>query len=255
VLRQRHLRLTSSDGPKSLDESVEAAVCELGRAARPFPISRATVRALAAELRAEADGIALPTRVLEEALSRRPHFANEASPFAQWRSHSRWVEALVRQRYEGLVAAACEGLARLATERSSLTPLIGAEPTSIRTLRRLGDETHNGARFPLLIEFDRGGRLVYKPRSLRPEQLFAQCLALLHAGLASFERPRALPVISRSGFGFERCVPRQTGRSSGRLFYRRAGVLLALCYALNVTDLHLENVPGSQVIRSLLATQ
>jgi hypothetical protein len=32
-------------------------------------------------------------------------------------------------------------------------------------------------------------------------------------------------------------------------------VLLALCYALNVTDLHLENVPGSQVIRSLLATQ
>ncbi|MBI3258296.1 MAG: DUF4135 domain-containing protein [Ignavibacteriae bacterium] len=42
---------------------------------------------------------------------------------------------------------------------------------SVRTIKPLGDETHNQGKIPLLIVFKSGRRIVYKPRSMRPESL------------------------------------------------------------------------------------
>ncbi len=43
--------------------------------------------------------------------------------------------------------------------------------TSMRAIYPLGEETHNKGKIPLLIRFDHGKSVIYKPRSMKPERL------------------------------------------------------------------------------------
>jgi type 2 lantibiotic biosynthesis protein LanM len=107
---------------------------------------------------------------------------------------------------------------------------------------RAGDH-HRGGRSVLLLRFESGQRLVYKPKSLAAEEHFQHLLAWLNRRGA---RPqfRPLRVLNRGDHGWVEFVAQESCQSRDQVerFYRRQGGYLALTYLLSATDLHFENL-------------
>jgi type 2 lantibiotic biosynthesis protein LanM len=104
-------------------------------------------------------------------------------------------------------------------------------------------DVHAGGRSVTLLGFDDGRRLVYKPRPLGLQARWGELLGWF-AEIQPELAPRAVEVLPRDGYGWAEFVPALPCREQGEveLFYRRQGVLLALLYALDATDMHCENL-------------
>jgi type 2 lantibiotic biosynthesis protein LanM len=88
-----------------------------------------------------------------------------------------------------------------------------------------------------------GERLIYKPRSIRPDLLFQRVLEWVGAG-ATPERFKTFRGLDRAAYGWVEAVsyePVDDDEAAVR-FYRRAGKVLAALHALAVTDIHCENM-------------
>ncbi|MEL5955610.1 type 2 lanthipeptide synthetase LanM family protein [Streptomyces sp. CLV115] len=113
--------------------------------------------------------------------------------------------------------------------------LVGVEPGA-------GDG-HRGGRTVMLLRFEDGTRLVYKPRPLAAHQHFNELVQWFNA-LPGTPGLRTLALLDRGPYGWVEFVAERPCRSGRQVetFYRRQGALLALLHALDGTDLHHENL-------------
>lgn len=104
-------------------------------------------------------------------------------------------------------------------------------------------DPHDGGRSVILVRFSGGLRLVYKPRGLGVEKAWFDLAEWIN-GCGAFLPLRLLRVLDRVDYGWvEYAENRQCAASDEvQRYYRRAGNLLALVYALNGTDFHFENL-------------
>ena len=131
-----------------------------------------------------------------------------------------------------------EAIQRTVFHLSAVAGLIGYKPSHIEDLCSLGEETHNCGRRPIAIEFGGAGKIVYKPISLTTAATFNKVISFL-ASRYEFDLRVAECVLAAGDYGFMEYVhPRNTlrGRREIADFYSRAGTLLALAYALLLTD-------------------
>jgi type 2 lantibiotic biosynthesis protein LanM len=107
-------------------------------------------------------------------------------------------------------------------------------------------DTHRGGRSVLILRFSSGFRVVYKSRSLAVDVHFQELLAWLNA---HGDHPpfRTLNVLERGSHGWAEFVPANgcTTPEEVHRFYQRQGGYLAILYALEATDFHLENLIAS----------
>jgi len=104
-------------------------------------------------------------------------------------------------------------------------------------------DRHRDGRCVLVMRFESGLRLVYKPKPLAVDIHFQELLGWLND--RGLEPPlRRLRVLDRGPYGWEEfaapegcAAPEEVAR-----FYTRTGGLLALLYALEATDVHLDNL-------------
>ncbi|WP_385620304.1 type 2 lanthipeptide synthetase LanM family protein [Streptomyces sp. P8-A8] len=113
--------------------------------------------------------------------------------------------------------------------------LVGVEPGA-------GDG-HRGGRTVMLLRFEDGARLVYKPRPLAAHQHFNELVQWFNE-LPGTPGLRTLALLDRGPYGWVEFVAERPCRSGRQVetFYRRQGALLALLHALDGTDLHHENL-------------
>lgn len=106
----------------------------------------------------------------------------------------------------------------------------------------LGD-THRGGRSVLIAFFSSGLKLVYKPRPLDVDVHFQQLLTWLNQR-GNHPAFRILKILNRETYGWVEFVATQTctDKEAIQRFYERQGAYLALLYALEATDFHLENL-------------
>ncbi|MET8622716.1 type 2 lanthipeptide synthetase LanM family protein [Kitasatospora sp. NPDC004669] len=105
----------------------------------------------------------------------------------------------------------------------------------------LGDPHRGGATVSSLC-FERGLRIVYKPRPLGAETHFQQVLHWLNPQL---RLPlRDLAHLARDGYGWVAHVIAEPAGDAAELgaFYHRAGTLAALMYVLDAVDCHAQNL-------------
>ncbi|MFI9361933.1 type 2 lanthipeptide synthetase LanM family protein [Kitasatospora sp. NPDC053057] len=105
----------------------------------------------------------------------------------------------------------------------------------------LGDP-HRGGATVSSLRFERGVRLVYKPRPLGAETHFQQILHWLNPQL---RLPlRDLAHLAGDGYGWVAHVTAEPAADEGELsaFYHRAGALAALMYVLDAVDCHAQNL-------------
>ena len=141
--------------------------------------------------------------------------------------------------------ASAEFLTRLTRDHQEIQLVYGETGELERISGGVGD-AHRSGRSVLIAQFERGLRLVYKPRPMAVDSAFQDLIRFLND---SGHAPslRELSILARDGYGWSEFVEFKecAGVADVELFYRRQGSWIALLYALGATDLHLENLIAS----------
>jgi type 2 lantibiotic biosynthesis protein LanM len=118
-----------------------------------------------------------------------------------------------------------------------------AEPLGrVTDLDHHGDP-HQGGRVVFHVTFESGLELAYKPRDVGAEARFADLVSWVNAE-SDLPDLEVLDCLNRDDHGWmewAQSASCESPEAVGR-YYRRAGSLVCLLYALNFTDGHLENV-------------
>lgn len=213
-----------------------------------MPLSPRAIRAIREQLTEAASEPLVPTAVIEAAVERiarregrESHNDSIAHP-----SHAAWLEQLCEHRLEVQANNLAEALARACFHLPQLPlPRPGAI-SEISAVETLGSETHNHGKQPVLMRFSPEQAVVYKPVSLQTDHLVSSLLAEVSPARRSealFATLRYAPLGDEYGFVAYTSTAQYsyTKAALGR-FYFRFGSLVAAAYALNITDLHMENV-------------
>lgn len=151
-------------------------------------------------------------------------------------------------RLSDFADAAVEVITRLSADAAQIAarfPECRGEVTHVST--SAGD-THRSGRSVVVLTFASGAKLVYKPHSVGVDAAFQDLLSWMNAraseigaNLPALQTTRAL---DRGTHGWCEWVEHAYATAPGGVarFYERQGVLLALLYAIEATDLHSDNV-------------
>ena len=137
-----------------------------------------------------------------------------------------------------------EFLERLTADRAALAETFadGEPPGAVASVDVLGDRHAHGRRV-FGVTFESGRKVAYKPRPLEPEAAYANLLRWVNTR-STLPDLRPVECLVRDGYGWMEWIESAecTNRDAVARYYRRAGVMLCLLYALNFSDGHLENV-------------
>ncbi len=146
---------------------------------------------------------------------------------------------------ERWLAFTSELLEHLAADAGAIRAALagGADPGRLAAVEGGVSDPHRGERTVLLLTFDSGFRLVYKPRPLAVDAAFQQLLVWLNERGAAPEL-RPLRLLDRGAYGWVEFIAVAGCGSAAEVhrFYQRQGEYLALFYALAATDFHYENL-------------
>jgi type 2 lantibiotic biosynthesis protein LanM len=145
----------------------------------------------------------------------------------------------------GWIETTAEFLHRLEADRQELEATFagGTDPGSLRAIDSGLSDPHGGGRSVLRLTFASGLRVLYKPRDVGLEAGYQALVSWLNEQGA--DPPLLAPkVIDRSGYGWMEHVQQQpvADEAAAHRYYRRAGMLAALFYALGSTDCHQHNL-------------
>lgn len=137
-------------------------------------------------------------------------------------------------------------LARRLDGDSRWLEALSHSPVSVRALESIEfgwSDPHRGGRTVAFLRFSGGGRLVYKPRSLAPDQQFWNFIQSVTEGDATlrFRRPW---ILERHRYAWQEFVPARECDSERdvAVFYRRLGAIMAGIWLLRGADIHAENL-------------
>jgi type 2 lantibiotic biosynthesis protein LanM len=107
-------------------------------------------------------------------------------------------------------------------------------------------DRHWGGRAVLACRLSGGQHVIYKPRSVRPEQAFYHFIRRLNERDLGVKL-QTLRLLDRGTHGWVEAVEFAPCRSAAGVqrFYRRAGMLLGVLHVLATTDVHRENLIAS----------
>ena len=104
-------------------------------------------------------------------------------------------------------------------------------------------DPHNGGHSVLIVRFEDGSRVVYKPKDLRLDVAWHALVERLNHAGAPVEL-KAVHAIARDGYGWTEFIDHAgcAGADGCNRFFRRAGAWLALFHCFAGSDMHQENM-------------
>ncbi|MGO4703513.1 type 2 lanthipeptide synthetase LanM family protein [Dyella sp. 2RAB6] len=180
--------------------------------------------------------------------------ADESGKFVQFLALARQdaFKDTLRRRYPVLEARLDRALGqqsnailalarRIAADRAAFASLLGQPAGALRAASLGQGDVHDGGQAVAQLEFE-GGKLMYKPRSVRIDQALESFLHDLFQG--AVDRIRVPAVLDRGTYGWTAFVEHRHCASQDELktFYRNIGHWLAVLRLLGGTDVHHENL-------------
>ncbi len=142
-----------------------------------------------------------------------------------------------------------EFLQRLAEDRTEIMRVFNSKIDSLGKVAKIKtslSDPHKRGRSVILLTFESGLKLVYKPKDLGLEVAFNQFLTWCnqHSQMLDF---KIIQVLNRNSYGWVEYVEHQPcmDAAAAERFYERAGMLLCVLYVLRGTDCHSENLIAS----------
>ena len=155
----------------------------------------------------------------------------------------RLVAAVTRQ----WIDTSREFVARLAADLPALRrDLLGSTTSRVDGIEGDLSDRHNGGRSVLIVRFEDGARIAYKPKDLRLDVAWHSLIERLNRAGAPLQL-RAVRTIAQNGYGWTEFID-HTGcadQNGCERFFRRAGAWLALLHVFAATDMHQENMIAS----------
>ena len=143
------------------------------------------------------------------------------------------------------IASTVDLLRRLDRDVEAIRSTFGIRERTLRIASVTPDlsDPHRGGRTVCLLRFESGVNLVYKPRPLTLDRLFAELLTGIDRKCGQ-SVTRQLKILDRGDYGWVEFVEATpcNGRAAAERFFRRAGMLTCLVYALGGSDVHAGNV-------------
>jgi class II lanthipeptide synthase len=104
-------------------------------------------------------------------------------------------------------------------------------------------DPHNSGRSVLIVSFESGARVVYKPKDLRLDVAWRALAERLNRSNPPLEL-KAARAIARNGYGWTEFIAHSgcASQEGCERFFRRAGAWLALFHCFVTTDMHQENM-------------
>lgn len=131
---------------------------------------------------------------------------------------------------------------RLEEDLNDIVRMLGKAPGRICMIDGGDSDLHQG-RCVHMITFENDMKIVYKPRSLKLDQIWQDYLQdmAVAGGLDAFKTPW---ILQRGEYGYEEYIERKpVGSEDGfAKYFRRCGFLLGVSYALQGNDFHAENL-------------
>jgi type 2 lantibiotic biosynthesis protein LanM len=182
-----------------------------------------------------------------DAETRAQRFADGVleSPLPQFLVEYPVLARLVTLACDNWKAAALELLGRLADDRQAIIERFheGRDPGPLVDIQVGDADVHDGHREVVILVFEDGFRVVYKPRPMALDQAVHELIHWLNErGLTpSLRSPAVLP---RGEYGWAEFIVHRlaNGPEELALFYERAGALACFAHVLGSTDLHHGNV-------------
>ena len=117
------------------------------------------------------------------------------------------------------------------------------EPGKVVELEPGISDSHGNGRTVMLLTFESGFKLVYKPKDMGLEAAYFRFVGHLN-GLGMPLEFKTLKVMVRNGYGWVEFVEQAPvdNEEQARRFFRRSGMLLGLIYVFDGIDFHGENV-------------
>jgi type 2 lantibiotic biosynthesis protein LanM len=143
------------------------------------------------------------------------------------------------------VAFGLELLEHLCTDWQEIRNVLmqGQNPGMLVGLQFGAGDTHRQGRSVVILTFQSGLKLIYKPKSLAIDTHFQALLTWLNKFVKDLPF-QAVQVLDKGTYGWSEYVRAAGCTSEGEVtrFYERLGGYVALMYALGGVDLHFENV-------------
>ncbi|RCJ42659.1 lanthionine synthetase [Nostoc minutum NIES-26] len=147
------------------------------------------------------------------------------------------------------VESATEFIQRLAKDKADIQRIFSSTNDSLGKVAEIQtslSDPHKRGRTVILLTFESGLKLVYKPKDLGLEVAYNQFLNWCnqHSQLLDF---KVIQVLNRDNYGWVEYITHQPCNDEAAVerFYQRAGMLLCVLYALRGTDCHHENLIAS----------
>ncbi len=138
-----------------------------------------------------------------------------------------------------------EFVVRLDADRVAIGHDLLRSAVADRVAKIEGDlsDPHNGGHSVLIVSFENGGRLVYKPKDLQLDVAWHALIERLNRS-GSPVALKAVRAIARDDYGWTEFVEHAgcADRAGCERFFRRAGAWLALFHCFVATDMHQENI-------------
>lgn len=132
---------------------------------------------------------------------------------------------------------------RLQECKNEIKEVFQIDVNSLKGMEFGQGDTHNHGKTVSMLTFDQDRKLVYKPRNMCPEIVFAKCCEWLNGELDGYEliNPR---VITKGDYGFQEFMKGHECHSKEEVknYYHRVGKAMALFYIFDTADLHGENI-------------
>lgn len=155
---------------------------------------------------------------------------------------------LVATAVDFWVEFATEFLERLAQDKADIQRIFGSttvlsSQNKVTAIQTSLSDPHKRGRTVIVLTFESGLKLVYKPKDLGLEAAFNQFLNWCnhHSQLLNF---KVIKVLNQNSYGWVEYVEHQpcVDEDAASRFYQRAGMLLCVLYVLRGTDCHHENL-------------
>lgn len=134
---------------------------------------------------------------------------------------------------------------RLGHDLSAIRDELLAVADRVQVTRVIGDvgDLHNGGRSVLIVVFEGGRRVLYKPKDLGVDVAWRSLVERLNASSPPVEL-RAVRALAREGYGWTEFVEHTGCADSSQVerYFARAGAWLALFYCFGAGDMHQENI-------------
>ncbi len=181
-----------------------------------------------------------------DSASRWTEFLALSGESGYWKSLGEHYPTML-PRIRGLLARRCEAAAamaaRVAADRAELTALTGERVGELLRVQIGAGDSHRGGQSVAICHF-RGGTVVYKPRSVRVDQVLGEFLAAVLDIVPVTARIKVPDVLCRDDYGWTEFIDHRYCASDAELgdFYQGIGQWLAVMSLLGGSDLHAENV-------------